>query len=209
MIRPVFRSTARIRSSWGGQERLELGREVDQAPFVVLRGPGLETQGSRLEVELATLEESLSWRTLLRLVEDREPHELPVLVGQAQHLGQRPELAPDGSADRCLLLASDNVGVDDGLPDCCDAPASEEAIQMLHAAGVLLQVARPRRLVARLEYLLSSLTCREIDRLKCLIDKSPLVSEPGFGHLDPRQHWDFAVKRSPGFQEYQRKRWIA
>ncbi len=30
----------------GGQERLELGREVDQAPFVVLRGPGLEPQGS-------------------------------------------------------------------------------------------------------------------------------------------------------------------
>ena len=38
------------------QESRELGREVDHPALIVLRGPGIQAEGARLNVELAALE---------------------------------------------------------------------------------------------------------------------------------------------------------
>src|SRR2546430_16267161 len=39
------------------EQRLQLGCQVHEAPFIVLRGPGLEAQRSDVEAELAALED--------------------------------------------------------------------------------------------------------------------------------------------------------
>jgi hypothetical protein len=56
MIRPVSRSTARIRSSCSPQEPGQLGRQVHDAALVVLGGPWVEAQAAPLEVELPALQ---------------------------------------------------------------------------------------------------------------------------------------------------------
>jgi hypothetical protein len=43
------------------QESRELGREVDHPALIVLRGPWIQAEGARLNVELAALELRISW----------------------------------------------------------------------------------------------------------------------------------------------------
>src|SRR3989441_10366451 len=48
-------------------------------------------------------------------------------------------------------MALDDIGVGVGLAECHDPSPREEPIEMFHSTRVLLQVARPRRLVVPLE----------------------------------------------------------